>query len=138
VVSRFGSDSKGTAPLGALAITATDDFGLTNLSLIHQVDDDEPSRRTLIRWPDEPREATSGKEWDLTPLGLLPGQQVTFYLEVRDNDRVSGPNVTQSGRFIIRFPTLSEIYEDIEEQHEDVASKLEDVVEEARELNHQV
>ena len=121
-----------------LSVTATDDFGLTNLDLVYQLDDGESSRKGLIRWPDEPREATSGKEWDLTPLGLLPGQQVTFYLEVRDNDRVSGPNATRSGRFVIRFPTLSEIYEEIEEQHEDVASKLEDVVEEARELNEQV
>lgn len=121
-----------------LAIAATDDFGLTNLSLVHQVDNDEPSRKALIRWPDEPREATTLKEWDLTPIGMLPGQQVTFYLEVRDNDRVSGPNATRSGSFIIRFPTLSEIYEELEEQHEDVATKLEDVVEEARELNEQV
>jgi hypothetical protein len=121
-----------------LAVTATDDFGLTSLSLVYQVDGESPTRRQLLRWPDEPRETTAGKEWDLSPIGLLPGQQVSFFLEVRDNDRVSGPKVTQSEHFIVRFPTLSEIYEELEEQHEDVATKLDDVVEEARELAEQV
>jgi hypothetical protein len=62
-----------------LSVTATDDFGLTDLRMVHQIDGQPPARRSLLRWPDEPREATAGRIWDLSPLGLLPGQQVAFH-----------------------------------------------------------
>lgn len=121
-----------------LAVSASDDFGLTDLALLYEREDAPGGRVPLARWPDEPRDAAARAEWDVSPLGLLPGQSASFVLEVRDNDRVSGPKATRSARFVVRFPTLSEVYEGIEEKQAAAAERLEKALTEARELSRQV
>lgn len=49
-------------------------------------------------------------DWDLRPLDLVPGDVLEYYLEVRDNDRVSGPKAARTGLLTVRFPTLAERY----------------------------
>ena len=122
-----------------LAIAATDDYGLLDWRLTVQLGADAPeANETLPGWSGEPNEIEASALWDLAPLGLLPGQEVTFFLEVRDNDRVSGPKVTRSPPFVVRFPMLSEIYEEIEAEHATAADQLDRARRDAEELARQV
>ena len=120
-----------------LAASAADDFGLTDLSVAYEIEGGARGRVPAVRWPDERKEATFEGAWDAGGLGLLPGQAATFWLELRDNDRVSGPHVTTSARFSIRFPTLSEVYDKIEDQQTDAADKMKQALDQARELAKQ-
>jgi hypothetical protein len=121
-----------------LAIAATDDYGLTDWSLVWRRESGAEERGVLGRFAGAPRETQATATWDLSPLGLLPGQEVTFFLEVRDNDRVNGPKATRSAPLVIRFPLLSEIYEDIEAEHATAAEALERARRDAEELSRQV
>ncbi|MEP7028595.1 MAG: hypothetical protein ABI960_08360, partial [Candidatus Eisenbacteria bacterium] len=117
---------------------ATDDYGLTRLTLVAQAEKGPVLRVPLARWADEPRDASAGVDWDAAPLALLPGQSATFHLELADNDAVSGPNVTVSRTFTLRFPLLSELYRSLEQQRDTTMAALEQTARDQKELQKQV
>jgi hypothetical protein len=122
----------------ALWATGTDDYGLTRLSLVAQNEAGKVLRTTLAQWPDQPRDASVGVDWDASDLALLPGQSATFHLELADNDAVRGPNVTVSRTFTLRFPLLSEIYKSLESDHDSTRADLQQAQRETKELQKQV
>ena len=117
---------------------ATDDYGLTRLTLVAQSEKGAVFRVPLATWPDQPRDASAGVDWDASPLALLPGQSATFHLELSDNDTFGGPNVTVSRTFTLRFPLLSELYKSLEDQHDSTTANLEDTARQQKELEKQV
>jgi hypothetical protein len=119
----------------ALAATAVDDYGLTQIVLQHQVGDRAPVRETIARTSG--REWTGTRDWDLSALDLVPGDVVTYHLEVFDNDTVSGPKGTRSDTYSIRFPTVDEMYADLNEEREREIGDLEQVREDQRRLSRQ-
>lgn len=72
--------------------------------------------------------------WDLQPLGLVPGDEVEYYLEVRDNDEVSGPKRARTGLFRARFPTLEERFAAMEAAGQSLEQALEDLLSRARQF----
>ena len=120
-----------------IAASGADDFGLTDLSLAFETAAGAKGRVPLARWPNEPKDAQVQADWDAGDLGLLPGQSAAFWLELRDNDRVSGPHVTQSAHFSIRFPTLSEVYKKIDDKQADATDQVQKALDDVRELAKQ-
>lgn len=113
-----------TVPLVAEAV---DDFGLTRLDLVYQIKDVGDGRIRLKDLGGHP-ELHDEFSWDLVPLKLFPGNEVTYYLEVFDNDRVTGPKSGRSELRRLRFPTMDELYTEVrdenQEQIDDLASTL--------------
>jgi len=120
-----------------IAASGADDFGLLDFSLVYQTAAGAKARVPLQRWPEEPKDAQMQADWDAGDLGLLPGQSASFWLELRDNDRVSGPHVTESAHFSIRFPTLSEVYQKIDDKQADATDKVQKALDDMRELSKQ-
>lgn len=103
-----------------LAYSAEDDLGLGDIDLVYRVDK-APERRKRLRSAGEARkpEAAAGAskpahtaplrtiaakiEWELAELELPPGSRVTYYVEARDLDTVSGPNVGRSREYSLRI-----------------------------------
>ncbi|MBD3237364.1 MAG: hypothetical protein GF330_11710 [Candidatus Eisenbacteria bacterium] len=94
----------------ALEIDAVDDFGLRDLALIYGRGSDDPERRALPLEP-EAREARLRYVWDLETVTLLPGQELHYYLQVRDNNGRDGPQSGETSLHTIRFPSLAELYQ---------------------------
>ncbi len=111
----------------------SDDFGVADLTLVARVEDGPARRVPLAAWPERPREASLGADWDAGPLALLPGKSATFHFELRDNDAVGGPNVTVSRTFTLRFPLLSELFDAMGKEHEETQAALEETKKKAEE-----
>ena len=115
-------------------VLGQDDLGLTELRL--QVRKDADARwtdQTLARFAGEPREARVGARWDAAPLALLPGQSASFRFQLFD-DAQDGRGVATSPTYELRFPSLAELYQDLERGQESVQSTLEKVGDRAQEL----
>ncbi|MDD5089168.1 MAG: hypothetical protein PHI18_10285, partial [bacterium] len=93
-----------TVPLVAEAM---DDFGLTRANLRYhrtsayeapetQEDESVYQSAALTLRALEPGRAVSEFAWDMTPLDLLPEDQIAYFVEVWDNDAVSGPKRARS------------------------------------------
>lgn len=118
-----------------LEVLAQDDLGLTELRLQYRKDPEQPwTQVPLARFSEEPREGQVASRWDASALGLLPGEQASFRFALYDNNRVTGPGVALSPVFELRFPSLSDLYRDLDQTQEGVQKSLEKVAEQAREL----
>lgn len=84
--------------------TASDDVGLAALDLVvSRGPGQEPERRRVASYPDaeRPAEAIGHAPLDLALLGLARGDSITFWVEARDGDVVSGPNITRSNEITV-------------------------------------
>ena len=113
-----------------LQAEATDDFSIEKVVLVHRVNEGPEKRREL--------RATRGREvlvnhiWDLAMHNLLPEDRVYYYLEVFDNNQVSGPQKGQSRQFSLRFPSLYELHEEADQVQEEQLGDLQELAEEGQ------
>ena len=78
----------------------SDDFGIRSIELVALIDDS--TIRKNIKNLKNGEKASQGRfTWNLALESLKPGQEIQYYLEIKDNDNVSGPNKNQSE--MIRF-----------------------------------
>ncbi len=72
--------------------------------------------------------------WDMDPLNMYPGDYTTYYFEVADNDRISGPKVTKSRSYIARIPSLDEVVAQTESEGQERISNTERMIQSGKEL----
>jgi hypothetical protein len=117
-----------------LEVVGQDDLGLSELELEFRKDPAAPwTRVPLARFPQAPREAEVAARWDAAPLALLPGEAATFRVVLWDNNAL-GRGRAVSPSFELRFPSLAELYEDVDATQRGAQRTLERVAERAEEL----
>ncbi len=81
---------------------AHDDFGIRQIDLIARINETTLTKR-IKRFKQPEKDSTGNFTWSLALEALQPGDEVQYFLEVKDNDNVTGPNTGQSEiyRFII-------------------------------------
>jgi hypothetical protein len=72
--------------------------------------------------------------WNLTQMYLAVDDVVTYYLEIFDNDYVSGPKSAKTQTLTVRVPSLDEILNNADQMHAQSETELEQVLKEAEEL----
>ena len=119
-----------------LLIHGLDDFGFTGLRLVYQISSKGEQTKNL-KLPFEEKlegELSSDYLWDLSNLGLMPGDNVKYWVEIYDNDNFSGPKKGVSQSYNLRHPTLAEIVGEIEQGSENQLSDLQKKLAEQKEL----
>ncbi|UCE18693.1 MAG: hypothetical protein JSV84_17925 [Gemmatimonadota bacterium] len=139
-IIRPGRDTELTEDmLVPLAIDATDDFGFSRLKLVYHVGEEgTPEERTVPLPKGLGTEMTVEYAWDLANLDLLPEDVVFYHAEVYDNDVVSGPKGSKSRVFMVRFPSIYEIYADVEQSQEEQMVDLKEMLRESRDLKEKL
>ena len=66
--------------------------------------------------------------WDMKQLGAKPGEQVTYYFEVADNDGVSGPKKVRSPERTLNIPDQKQLNEQLDNGTQVVKQKIQDAV----------
>lgn len=117
-----------------LDLDCLDDFGLTRCDLVYRRNDGESQRQTISRWSGSTREARVVFPWKLDEIARVPGDRITYHLELTDNDAVTGPKTTIGPDCEIRFPSLDEIYAQVEEDRKNQTSDFKQALETQREL----
>lgn len=72
--------------------------------------------------------------WDLDQYHLYPGDYVIYQLEIADNDRISGPKVSASRKYIARLPSIEEIVANIESESAERVSRTEKMLRSGKEV----
>ena len=111
-----------------LAAEATDDFGIARAALAYRINEGQELRQELDFEP--ARELHLTHLWDLSTRDLLPEDRVYYRLDVFDNDEVAGPKVGKSQEYVLRFPSLYELYEEVTAAQESQLEALEELAEE--------
>ncbi|HUV30753.1 MAG TPA: DUF4175 family protein [Acidobacteriota bacterium] len=114
-----------------------DDYGFSSLVLKYTVVTRGRSSEehvAVIHFPDWIK--TEGEiefNWDMEPLNLFPGDWAEYYFEVADNDRISGPKISRSRRYIARLPSLDELIAQTEAESEGRIVDTEELIKSGRE-----
>jgi hypothetical protein len=117
-----------------------DDYGFSKLLLHYRLSASryEPPQKDFrsIEIPFEKgvKESNVDYFWNLSPLSLGTDDVVTYYLEVFDNDNVSGPKSAKTSTFTVRVPSLDEILAKADETHSRAEQELSQTLKEAEEL----
>ncbi len=118
-----------------LEYEARDDFGLRELALVYRAGA-LGEKRVVIDRVDEAAKSYQGRYfWDVTDLFGAAGEAVTYYVEVWDNDTVSGPKRGISATHVLRIKSREEEHRRLDEMQQRVAEKLVDLLADQLELN---
>jgi hypothetical protein len=128
---------------------ALDDYGFTRMQLrYHRTSayesaeerDDETGYQMipLDYKVVEPGKAVGEYQWDLTPLDLLPEDEVLFFTEVWDNDRIHGPKRARSETRVLRYPSMQEIFEHEEQASQAQQISLSELMKESEDIRQKV
>jgi len=112
-----------------VAFAASDDYGVSRAGIYARKAGDERFTRTNVPLGDDVggKDIAASFTWSLEKVDLFPGEYLEYFIQVEDNNVVTGPGVTKSRIFNITVPTMAELYEQIQDED----SKREDMFSEA-------
>ncbi|MEZ4360314.1 MAG: hypothetical protein R3B48_09045 [Kofleriaceae bacterium] len=106
-----------------LAFVAEDDFGLSAAELTWESGAEHGKKTVALPEPVGTR--AQGKIlWDMTEVSLPAGANVRYWLEVRDNDSVAGPNVGRSRELQLKVISPRERHEQTLAKQEELAEHM--------------
>lgn len=119
---------------------AADDYGLLGLSFNYRVKNgnNEGPLKTLKLQKSEGKSTAFRHIFDLNELGLKPGDEVTYYFEVFDNDGVNGSKSSRTMLMVYSMPTLEEMEKKQEENSEQIKDNLEKAIKESQKIQEEM
>jgi hypothetical protein len=74
--------------------------------------------------------------WSLKDLGIKPGEQVTYYFEVADNDAVNGPKKARTAERTLNMPNADELNNQLNNGTTVVKQKMQSASKLAEQIEH--
>jgi hypothetical protein len=123
-----------------LGFVAADDYGIARASLHYRRNGEGDFAVTAVGMGDQKgrKEVAVAYRWNLSGETLFPGNSIEYFIEVADNNVVTGPGIARSKTYRITMPTIGQLYDAAreEEQHRDEA--LQTAIEDSKELSEQL
>ncbi len=119
-------------------VSGTDDFGFSGMNLVYRKEPGGEERSRSIPVDLNSTVMSQPFVWDLSNENLFPEDVVSYRIELYDNDMISGPKRAVSRTYTLRFPSLEEIYDEIDEAQEQQVSDMEDMLEEQEETQKKI
>ena len=113
-----------------ISAEASDDFGVAKAELVYGVN--EGTERRIALTVDPARQVILRHLWDLSDVSLMPEDRVHYFVEVFDNDEISGAKSGRSERYVLRIASLRELYEESKDALDARLEEVEELVEQGR------
>ena len=116
---------------------ASDDYGLTSLSFNYQVTRAEgkkdAAQKTFLQQP-KAKQIQFQHNVDFGTLNLLPGDAVSYYFEVFDNDAVNGAKSARTPEMKFTKASVQDIEKLIAKNNDDIKSELKKAIDETKKI----
>lgn len=116
-----------------LSLHIADDFSVSDLELHYKINDNVTDVIKLNRFTNT-QDIVFPFIWYLEEYNLLPEDVITYWGVVYDNDNVSGPKNSKSYEYKIRFPSLFEIFEEVNREQNLITDSLDHIIDKERKL----
>lgn len=115
---------------------ASDDYGLVNLTFNYTITSQRGDQKTEKLTLQNPKFKNVQYDHilDINMLDLQPGEKLSYYFEVFDNDAVNGSKSAKTGIMEFEKPTVEEFEEQEEANEEDIKDKLIKSIEESKQI----
>jgi hypothetical protein len=108
---------------------AGDDFGLTEAQLHYELQrafTPKPEKGS-IELPTPAINEQESYQWNLPDLNPKARDQITYWIEVYDNDRYNGRKKGRSQKMMVTFPSTTEYMDELDSKEREISESLEDV-----------
>lgn len=116
-----------------------DDYGFRKLTFNYRIEDQDGLGGDWITEPLGLSGGYTSEQFyhfiDVKQLGIQPGQALSYYFEVYDNDGVHGSKSTRSRTMVYNAPSVDELKDARDQQSEDIKDELDESLDEAKKLN---
>lgn len=120
----------------------SDDYGLRKLTFSYQITKVDSASENISKTIEVPFAAGTASRfnyyWNIQDLGIKPGDKMTYYFEVWDNDGVHGSKSTKSSLMRFDMPTMSEIDKQLVQDNKQVQDELKQTIKEERDLKNKL
>lgn len=121
-----------------------DDYGFQQLVLKYRLsaskfeDAWDKYREVKISIPPKVKEYEYNYLWNLADINPAVGDVYSFYLEVFDNDNVSGPKTAKTKIINVKIPGIDEIFNDAESKQNEALTDLNKTLKDAEQLKKEL
>ncbi len=120
---------------------ANDDHGIKNLTFNYRLKKAGQKQGELVsvslKRPNS-KQANFDYTFDMEQLGLGPGDEVTYYFEVFDNDGVNGSKSARTNLMVFAMPTVEEFKAMAAANDKQIKDELSKALEESRKLQEEL
>lgn len=119
----------------------TDDYGINELKLKYQITtSNQEGAEKAIDIPLSSQNAQQNffYQWSVDSLRLKPGDRITYYLQVWDNDGVNGRKSSRSASYVFALPATEELVTQISKSQQRTETKIEESVTQAKDLQKSI
>ena len=116
---------------------ASDDYGLLSLSFNYRIKSakgEQGELRTLKLKKPDGKQLQFDHTFDINELELKPGDEVTYYFEVFDNDGVNGSKSARTNLMVFAMPTVEEFEAMAEENDQKIKQDLKKALQESKKI----
>jgi len=127
-----------------IEVKINDDYGFSKLNLNYKLSSSryEPVQENFstfeISIDKKIKEQIVDHIWNLTKFNPAVNDVYSFYLEIFDNDNVSGPKSAKTQIINVRVPSLDEILAKADDAQENVQDEMQETIKEAEELKKEL
>ena len=119
----------------------SDDYGVTSLKLNYSISNgskESGSKSIVIPLSGQEQQHNFFHSWSLDSLALQPGDRLTYYLQVWDNDGVNGKKSSRSASYTFSLPTEQEMKANISQSQQAAQSKMDESLQKAKDLRQSI
>ncbi len=110
---------------------SSDDFGINELQIVFKKNNEEYTFRPIRKDIDDTN-MKGTYTFDVSDQNLLPGDVICYYLIVYDNCTIPERQSAKSKIYLLKFPSIEELYEEIQKEQEDKYDNLSENLEQAQ------
>ena len=119
-----------------------DDYGFSKLVFVHKMENPSDTTRNAVSVAEMALGEGTSQEFffsfNLAEVVLAPGDVLSYWFEVSDNDAVHGPKMTRSQLFEVKIPTAEELDRMLEQSQTDVRQSAETQMSELHHLQQEI
>ena len=119
-----------------------DDYGFTRLVFVHRTVNTSDTTRNAVSEAEIALNGQASQEFffsfNTAELILSPGDELTYWFEVSDNDAIHGPKTARSQQFEIKIPSEEELDRMLEQSSSDVRQSAEVQMGELQKLQQEI
>ena len=105
-----------------LSIHIADDYGFSSLALKYRLSSQgREGEENVVLIDIQGRFGAEGDvtfPWNLDRLNLQPGDLLTYWAEIRDNDAITGPKASTSRVYHARLPSVEELIAEVDREND--------------------
>ena len=120
----------------------SDDYGIKKLTFNFQLkreNTEDADINKSIEVPYNPGTASAFQYfWSITELGIKPGDKMTYYFEVWDNDGVFGSKSSKSSLMTFSMPSASELQKELDKGNKEIKDDLKQSMKDAKDLKNKM